>query len=209
MFYMLYIESGIFSGEKLMENQKALMRKSMLELRQSMSPEEVTLKSRIIMERLCELEQFKAAAFVMSYVDFRNEVETKPFIRKCLNMGKRVAVPAVVKDQSGRRIMIAAEISDMDMELEPGTFGVLEPKKDLLKEVDPLVLDLVVVPGVIFSLQRHRIGYGAAFYDRFLGKLRKDCLKAGVCFDMQVMDYIPAEEHDIPVDVVITENRMI
>jgi 5-formyltetrahydrofolate cyclo-ligase len=70
-------------------------------------------------------------------------------------------------------------------------------------------MDLAVVPGVAFDLERRRIGYGAGYYDRFLPRLRQDCLAVGVAYSLQLVENIQAGEHDIPMDAVITEDRIL
>jgi 5-formyltetrahydrofolate cyclo-ligase len=90
-----------------------------------------------------------------------------------------------------------------------GYMGIAEPDASILHRVDPLEIDMVVVPGVAFDMARNRIGYGGGYYDRFLCTLRPDCLKVAVAFELQVFDSIPAASYDIPVDIIVTEERII
>jgi 5-formyltetrahydrofolate cyclo-ligase len=91
----------------------------------------------------------------------------------------------------------------------PGVFGILEPRKESARIFNPEEIDLVIVPGVAFDEHRNRIGFGAGFYDRFLESVRPSCAKIGIAFEFQIYDEVPVEEHDIPLDLVITEKRTI
>ena len=68
---------------------------------------------------------------------------------------------------------------------------------------------MVIVPGIVFDKNGHRIGYGYGYYDRFFHKLDANVKKIGFAFDFQVVDKIPEEQHDVPMDVVITEKRVL
>ena len=72
-------------------------------------------------------------------------------------------------------------------------------------DVDPVVLDVVVVPGLAFTARGDRLGQGGGHFDRFLPRLRGDCLRIGVAFHEQLVDELPTDGHDIAVDVVITD----
>ena len=183
-----------------MEDKRNL-RKKIIEQRLSLLQKEVEQKSDTIMSTLFSTDYYKKAKVVMFYVDMRNEVMTKKAIIKALSEGKRVVVPRVKKGYG----LLAMEIKSLD-ELKPGTFGVLEPPE--MEEVILEEIDLVVVPGVVFDKKGYRIGYGGGYYDRFLPKLRKDAKKIAVAFEMQMVDFIPAESHDIKMDAIITEKRL-
>lgn len=182
---------------------KKRLRQECLEKRAGLSQDEVREKSERIMARLFELDEFKKANFIMFYVDFKNEVMTQDAIAKALSMGKRVAVPKTVKDEG----LWAIEIKSLD-DLSAGAFGILEPTK-LENRVDPEELDLVIVPGVAFDRKGHRLGFGAGYYDRFLPKLRPGVKKIAVAFEVQLVDSVPAEEHDIRMDAILTEEQLI
>ncbi|WP_370642604.1 5-formyltetrahydrofolate cyclo-ligase [Tepidanaerobacter sp. GT38] len=180
---------------------KEISEKKIIEQRLSLLQKEVEQKSDTIMSTLFSTDYYKKAKVVMFYVDMRNEVMTKKAIIKALSEGKRVVVPRVKKGYG----LLAIEIKSLD-ELKTGTFGVLEPPER--EEVILEEIDLVVVPGVVFDKKGYRIGYGGGYYDRFLPKLRKDAKKIAVAFEMQMVDFIPAESHDIKMDAIITEKRL-
>ena len=101
--------------------------------------------------------------------------------------------------------MRAAEVGSL-AELEPGFKGILEPRTRM--PVDPSTADVVIVPGVAFDARGNRLGYGGGFYDSFLSECG-DVPRIGVCFEVQVVDEVPVAEHDLPVDVIVTESRTI
>jgi len=190
-----------------LDNQKKTLRKIVLEARELLSINDVTEKSKIIIKNLTSLTEFKRSKLIMCFADFRNEVMTDALIEFCILNDKRVAVPYVTKND-GRNEILASEIYDLS-ELEMGTYGIREPKFGYLREIRPQELDLVVVPGVAFDLHRNRIGYGAGYYDRFLRKVKENCFKVGIAFELQLMENIPSDKNDVPMDCVITEKRLI
>lgn len=179
---------------------KAQIREKIIKARLELTQEQVFTKSEKIMSTLFSLEAFKEAKMIMYYVDMRDEVITKEAIAKTLALGKRVVVPKV---KEARHLMVI-EIDSLG-DLAAGGFGILEPVKDI--KTDPQNIDFVVVPGVAFDKERWRLGYGGGFYDNFLPKLRPDVKKVAVCYEMQVIDCVPTEPHDIEVDMILTEEN--
>ena len=114
-------------------------------------------------------------------------------------------MPYVINDDLKLHV---SELKDFN-ELEPKTFEILEPKEPYTREFNPDKLDLVIVPGIVFDKKGHRIGYGYGYYDRFLKLLGKNVKKIGFAFEFQLVDKIPEEQHDVPMDVVITEKRVL
>lgn len=186
---------------------KDVIRKKMIGLRNEMSIREIAEKSAAITRWLCSLKQYADARTVTAYMSYRNEVSTEAFIRTCLSQGKRVAIPKVRKVPD--LALELYEVKDVDKDVIPGYKGIPEPNASVLEAVDPQDIDLAVIPGLAFNHDRHRIGYGAGFYDRFLATLRPDCLKIGIAYQMQLTSQIAAEKHDIAMDMVITENGII
>ncbi|MCX8131758.1 MAG: 5-formyltetrahydrofolate cyclo-ligase [Clostridia bacterium] len=190
-------------------SNKVEIRKTVLEKRLRLTADEVKEKSLLITSRLTQLGCYSSSRLLMCYLDFKNEVMTDAFINLCFRDNKKVAVPFMEKSDSGRSFLVASRIKDMNKDLESGTYGILEPRKDKIRIVDPKDIDLVIVPGVAFDICRNRIGYGAGYYDRFLPVLRSDCLKIGVAFETQIVEKIETACDDIPMDMIITEKRSI
>ena len=132
---------------------------------------------------------------------------TRGFISKCIENGKKIAVPKVIPGTE--RELKFYKVFDLSRDVQPGYKGIPEPKAGVLEEVEPSSVDLAVIPGVAFDLRRYRIGYGAGYYDRYLLKLRRDCFKIGVAFNLQILNTIPYDGYDIPMDMIITETMII
>lgn len=144
----------------------------------------------------------------MCYVSFGNEVYTHQLIKKWMGEGKQVSVPCIVNNIKEQRNMHAIKINSFD-ELKTNKYGILEPTLMDCNIVYPEMLDVVIVPGIAFDIYKNRMGFGAGYYDRFLSNVSGECKKIGICFDFQVLDKIPYEEHDVPLDMLVTENRII
>ena len=179
-----------------MKNQ---LKESVIKRRNSLSENEILEKSKKIQNNLFNLEQYKKLKIIMFFVSFNNEVNTHNMIRNALK-NKTVIVPKVEHHEIEPSIII-----DFD-NLIPGKFGILEPIETL--KIAYKNIDLILVPGIIFDTEGHRIGYGYGYYDRFLKKVPK-AIKIGVVFDFQIIDKIPREMHDVAVDLIITEKRVI
>lgn len=187
---------------------KKEIRKKVLELRNRLLEEEVSEKSKIITERIIKLKEYLESKNIMVYMDFSNEVSTKFLVEKCFDMGKNVFLPKVSR-RLQRGYLEVYEVTDIENQLSKGTYGILEPKRELCKKVDGEIIDMVVVPGVAFDENKNRIGFGAGYYDAFLKNTRKECHKVGIAFEIQICQHIPKEEHDVPLDMIVTEKRII
>ena len=178
---------------------KDQLKQSILEKRNSLSIDEVLEKSRQIETNLFGLEQYIKSRTVMYFVSFGNEVYTHAMIKKALS-NKTVVVPKVSHYEIEPSLIIDFE------NLIPGKFGILEPIETM--RIAYKNIDLVLVPGIAFDLDGHRIGYGFGYYDKFLKKVPK-AVKIGLAFDFQVVDIIPRETHDVPVDLIVTDERVV
>lgn len=178
---------------------KEQIREEIKKERLLLSPEEVKTKSEKIIERLQEILPPEAETF-MFYAPFKKEVDLLPFAEKLLSSRKRVIFPRV----SGKDIL-PIEVFSLK-ELCSGYCSILEPPLDYSRVVR--TIDVVFVPGIAFDLSCFRIGYGGGFYDRFLAK-HEVGTKIGICFDFQIVEKIPHDPFDIPVDVVVSEKRKI
>ena len=146
------------------------------------------------------MKEFKDSKVVMFYVSFNSEVDTHEMIKEALK-SKRIAVPKVVEGE-----MQSALIIDFDQMIPSGKFNILEPI-ELLK-IEPKNISLIIIPGIAFDRKGHRIGYGYGYYDKFLRKISK-AVKIGIAFDFQIVDKIPNEAHDVPLDSIVTEKEVI
>ncbi|HOT23974.1 MAG TPA: 5-formyltetrahydrofolate cyclo-ligase [Thermoleophilia bacterium] len=157
-----------------------------------------------ICARAAALPELVSASTVMLFASFRSEVDTGPLIGACLARGSAVALPRI----AGPRLLEAHLVSDPSSDLVPGTWAIPEPRPDL-PAVDPARIDAIVVPGAAFSARGARCGYGGGFYDAFLARLADGTPRIGLAFEVQVLDEVPCETHDLAVDAVVTEERVI
>jgi len=182
-----------------MKSKKEL-RKKILGIRNKMLKEDLENNSRIIMNKIISLRTYKQSKVVFVYMDFNNEVMTSDLIKHMMAEKKRVVIPYT---DIVNTLVIPSEITEeADLKLSP--FGYYEPKK--IMPVDVEEIDLVLVPGVVFDKNLNRIGFGKGYYDRILKNLKPGAKKIGLAHDFQVLDEIPAEDHDIKMDMIITES---
>ena len=176
---------------------KKVLRQNILKIRDSLSPEDALSRSRKIEERLFEDIHFMDAETVAFYLPKGNEVQTKGMIERALNDGKEVLVPV-----TNHEVRMCRFTSFND--LIPGKFGVPEPKERVPKDH---AAEVVLVPGIVFGLCMHRIGYGKGYYDKYFKNSK--AYRIGICYDFQVAEKLPRHEHDIPMNLIITDKRLI
>ena len=191
--------------ENLLNDKKAF-RKMALDKRNTLSEEEIKEKSALIKAHLENLDSYQKSNTVMVYLNFRSEVLTDELIENLFMQGKKVVVPISIK---GTRTLLLSEIKSLSDDLELDFYNIRVPKKESIKEVSPADIDFVITPGVAFSKDKYRMGYGGGYYDTFIEKLREDALTCALAFDVQIFDKIPKEDHDKQMDYVITENGCI
>jgi 5-formyltetrahydrofolate cyclo-ligase len=179
---------------------KKKIRKEVLAARDLIPAEERSEKSLSIEARLFELPEFKTAGVILFFASFRSEVQTGPMIRRALAAGKRVILPRV----NGDRLNLF-EIFDFDHDTAPGSRGIPEPR--IAAPVQLGAVNLIVIPGAAFDEQGNRAGYGAGFYDKLLSTFAKATV--ALAFESQIVPCIPAERHDIPVQKIVTEKRVV
>ncbi len=176
---------------------KKEIRKKILEKRDLLSKEEWMEKSKAIETLFLNSDWYRTASSIMSYVSFRNEADTLGIINRILSDQKKLIVPKTNDRYEIKPILI----KDLEKEMRPGRFGILEPISDTVFEGK---LDIVIVPGVVFDPKGNRVGFGKGYYDRFLQD-KQDVLKVALAYSFQVEEQVPHDPLDIPVDMIITE----
>lgn len=161
-------------------------------------------KSAAILDRLRNMPVFQEANDVFCFVSFRNEVDTHPIIEFLLAQGKRVYIPYIHQKNKNMR---ASELRSFT-ELERGFFGVLEHKDEFVRVTDVDTIDLVITPGLLFDEEGYRVGYGGGFFDVFFASFTTPVAKVGICFQEQIHGTLPHAAHDIPVDWIVTDERI-
>jgi 5-formyltetrahydrofolate cyclo-ligase len=183
---------------------KKVIRASILQKRNNMPVSEVIRNSSLIKERLFGLHEFRRARAILWYVSYGSEVATHEMIQECMALGKTVVVPCT---DTKKRHLSLSELRRWD-ELGVGAYNIQEPRLECRHEVAVDTVDLILVPGIAFDCGGHRIGHGMGYYDRLLSENVK-ALKIGLAFELQLVEKIPTKQHDVSVDIIITEKRII
>jgi 5-formyltetrahydrofolate cyclo-ligase len=153
---------------------------------------------------LTGLDAFRHASVVMLYMPLAHEVDLTSAALGCFRTGKTVCVPDV---NWKRQDMEPVEIRSFDDEvMDIDENGLRVPRGGA--PLPPSMVDLVVVPGLAFDPNGHRLGRGGGCYDRFLRRLRRSATTVGMAFDVQIVDAVPAHEQDMSVDIVVTDRRV-
>ncbi|MBL7032490.1 MAG: 5-formyltetrahydrofolate cyclo-ligase [Nitrospira sp.] len=181
------------------------LRSQVLKKRDSITPEQKAVKDDSIKTRLFNLEEFIDAKSVLMYVSFRTEVDTFGQLKGILCLGKKLIVPFV---NSNQKTLILYEIKDTS-ELKPGYMGIPEPEVSEDRKVELNDIDLIVVPGTGFDIKGDRIGYGGGYYDRLLSSASKKITTIALAFEEQIVENIPAEPHDMKMNIIVTDERVI
>ena len=173
---------------------KQELRKAIRTRKRAMTEEEIERRSRSLCQKFLESDAYRACRTLYGYLPYNQEVRTVPILAQALADGKQVAVPKVYGDD-----MKFISLTDLT-QVSKGYAGIPEPIAD-----EPVADDetaLVLMPGLAFDPQGHRIGYGGGFYDKFLAAEPNHPTLA-LCYEFQMLPRLDTEEHDIPVDTVL------
>ncbi|MFY9588154.1 MAG: 5-formyltetrahydrofolate cyclo-ligase, partial [Actinomycetota bacterium] len=170
-------------------------------VRSRLSTDERAAAGAAVAERLAGLPEIVGAGAVLGFASFGTELPTDPVMAWVLGSGRRLLMPYV--DGAGLR---AAEVRSVE-DLAPGYRGIREPVQRVA--IDPSEADVILVPGVAFDERGRRLGYGGGFYDAFLAGIERRAPRVGLCFDVQIVDEVPAGGGDESVDVIVTPERVI
>ncbi|HEU4699069.1 MAG TPA: 5-formyltetrahydrofolate cyclo-ligase [Gemmatimonadales bacterium] len=182
---------------------KATLRRRALAVRDALAETERVARSEAIHARLEALDAWHRAGTLCTYVGIRSEVATLPLLADALATGRRVAVPACEGE-----VLRLVHLDSLD-ELTPARFGLLEPAPEVCllegRTCAVEAVDLFVVPGVAFDRAGGRLGFGRGYYDRLLAGARPDAVRVGLAFEAQLVERVPTDPYDVPMDLVITE----
>ena len=154
-----------------------------------------------IRKHALSLSEYEHAEVVFCYVGTKDEINTTPMLQEILESGRKLGVPKCIS----RGVMKVYAITSLD-DLEAGAYGIMEPK-DYCEEISPHNIDLAFVPCVTCNKKGDRLGYGGGFYDRYLSQT--DARRVILCRERIMVSEIPTEEHDLKMEVVVSENGMI
>ena len=173
---------------------KKALRAAIRQQKRAMTEEEIVAKSEKLGKLLAQSELYQNAKTFYGYLPYNQEVRTVPMLEQALRDGKRVAVPKCYGE-----VMKFIYMEDLT-QVAPGYAGIPEPIADGPVADDPTAL--VLMPGMAFDPEGHRIGYGGGFYDKFLAQ-EPDHPTLALCYDFQMLSHLETEEFDIPVDQVL------
>lgn len=182
---------------------KNLVRKEIKTKRENMNEEEKKKLSNVIIEKFLNLPEVKNAKVVMSYMAFKNEVESRELNEKLLELGKKVLIPKVSDDKEKITAVLVTG------EYKKGHFGIMESTGEDFSEKG---IDIIIVPGVAFNKNGGRIGFGKGYYDKFISErenLNEKSLRVSLAYDFQIDNRFSAEKHDKNIHLIITEKRII
>ena len=181
---------------------KSKLRKALLVRRLALSPPEQSIAADRIQDAFLAMPEYLAAGSVAMYCAVKNEVSTERVMSHALLTGKALFLPAVEGDK-----MLFRRVVDLK-DLVSARFGIKQPGAGCTA-ADPGEIDLIVVPGVGFDLSGQRIGYGKGYYDRVLHRLEGKGVLTAFCYEFQIVDSLAGEQHDVNMDWIITEQRLI
>ncbi len=188
-----------------MSEQKRKLRRRILDMRESLSPDEVRRESLAVCQRLVAHPAFEGGGTILFYYPFRKEVDIRPAMEDAWSAEKRVVLPKadpVTKSLAFYRV-------EREEPLVSGAYGIPEPLERESARISPEAIDLVVVPGVAFDERGYRLGYGGGYYDRFFSRCPGPFHRIGVAYSFQLVSTVFPEEHDQPLDGLITPSMTL
>lgn len=182
---------------------KKSIRKDMLNKLNKLDRKEYAKLSQRIKERVITLDEFRQANIIGLTISRFPEVDTSPIIEAAWSLGKQIAVPKCLRQT--RELDFRLLMSYDDLEIVYG--DLREPKVDKTDSVANEEIDLQIVPGVVFSDEGYRIGFGGGYYDRYMAHFEGKAI--ALAFECQTGKLVPRESHDVPIGNIVTEERML
>ena len=173
---------------------KSELRQLMKQQKRAMTSEQIEAASARLGELFAQCAPYQQAETIYFYLPYNQEVRTLPMIQKAFADGKRVAVPKVYGEEM--RFIYIEDLSG----IAKGSFGIPEPVADEPVANDPKAL--ILMPGLAFDREGHRIGYGGGYYDKYLNA-QPGHPTVALCYAFQMQSHLETEEFDIPVDLVL------
>jgi 5-formyltetrahydrofolate cyclo-ligase len=194
-------DETVVAEAEIRRRAKAALRRQMRAVRDTLPESACATRSAEIGKRLLALKELDEAETIVAFASIRNEVRTRALMDAGWVAGKRIALPRVVDDELELRLV------DSETALVPGAFSVPEPP-DGAELVEPGEVDFALVPALAVDPRGYRIGYGGGYYDRLLPRLGR-AWSCAVVYDFQLVSEVPRLPFDVPVDLVVTDQRVI
>jgi len=183
----------------VIEEKKAL-RTFIRKKERTLDPTYKAESSEAICRHLLALDEYKSAKIVFAFAGTEKEIDTSLFMNETIAAGKTLILPRCAAEHA----IDLCVVRSMD-DLEAGAYGILEPKT--VRKADENNIDVILVPGLAFDRNGGRMGFGKGYYDRLLESSK--AVKIGLCYDFQILEKIPTESHDVPMNFVITEKEIL
>ena len=200
---------------RVANSDKAHLRQKVLKILKNFDEDTIQDKSESISRHLFSTSYWEKAKIVLAYITMKGEVDTAGIYTRALREGKRIAAPRITKQN-----LVFYCISSLKVGLKTNSYGIREPDPekralnqlfDYYENSDKPII--VVMPGLAFDRSLNRLGRGSGYYDRFLASIKGinegACTFVGVCFREQLFDWIPSNQNDQRVDLIITEKEII
>lgn len=187
--------------------RKQALRQRIIAARENLAASERLRLSHAILGSVSSLHAYQQASTVLAYLNFRAELDTGHWVAQALHDGKRVLLPRVNK---ASKHLDLYQVKDLQHDVAPGLWGIREPLIErCIKEEAPGTIDFILLPGVAFTRDGGRLGYGGGFYDKLLARMPHRPTLVAAAFGLQVVADIPLEDTDRTVDWLVTENETI
>lgn len=187
--------------------RKQALRQRIIAARENLAASERLRLSHAILGSVSGLHAYQQASTVLAYLNFRAELDTGHWVAQALHDGKRVLLPRVNK---ASKHLDLYQVKDLQHDVAPGLWGIREPLIErCIKEEAPGTIDFILLPGVAFTRDGGRLGYGGGFYDKLLARMPHRPTLVAAAFGLQVVADIPLEDTDRTVDWLVTENETI
>ncbi len=183
---------------------KKALRQQLREIMARLSPTELHERSVRACSRLAETPEYERAEILMVFLSLPAEIDTTPLVLRAWRDRKRVLAPKVSWEQ---RRMLPIEIRSLGDDVRESPLGLREPAEGV--PIPVADIDMVIVPGLGFDRLGNRIGRGRGFYDRFLAHRDWQGVAGGLAFQEQVVDHVPVSEHDMQVDMLVTDTEVV
>jgi 5-formyltetrahydrofolate cyclo-ligase len=193
--------SGAAPSPEAIKQAKAGLRQQILARRDAANIATRNRNSQAITVKLRALSAYHAAKVVAAYVSFGSELDTTGFLASILADGKHLLLPRINRAQ---RVLELRQVIDLRADLVAGVWGIREPA-ERCPIASPAMVEFMLVPGVAFTVNGARLGYGGGFYDRLLASFDRRITRVAAAFELQMVDQLPEEPHDRRVDRVVTE----
>ena len=186
----------------VISEEKALLRKRIRAERRELSEEVRAASAMAVAERIMGIPSIVGAEYILAYMPMKYELDILPAVERLKAAGVKVAFPLCIEN-GGLKLFVPADENGF----VTGAYGILEPNTETASEIDASALGAIILPAIGFDRRGRRLGQGGGYYDRLLSKTA--CFTAAVGFDCQLVESVPIEACDRPVDIVVTPSELI